>query len=82
MKGEPRHSTSQLLVLGVSQALGFFLGAVLGRYAGLWLGFDAFGPDGYSGKAMGGILLIGLGGGAGVQLARRWYISRYGDPRA
>jgi hypothetical protein len=81
-KGAAAHPTRRLLVLGISQALGFFLGAVLGRYLGVLLGWDAFaGGQDYSGAAMGGILLIGLGGGAGVQLARRWYIRRYGDPR-
>jgi hypothetical protein len=81
-KRTPEHSPRRLLVLGLSQALGFFVGAMLGRYLGLLLGWDAFaGGAGYSGAAMGGILLIGLGGGAGVQLARRWYIRRYGDPR-
>ncbi|SFM74323.1 hypothetical protein [Variovorax sp. OV329] len=75
-------STSRLLVQGVAQAAGFLLGALIGRYAGLFMGLDAFADGGsYSGRAMGGILLIGLGGGAGVQLARRWYIRRYGDPR-
>ena len=82
-KGKPEQPTRRLLVLGASQALGFFLGALLGRYLGLLLGWDALaGGQGYSGAAMGGILLIGFGGGAGVQLARRWYIRRYGDPRA
>ena len=75
-------SAGRLLVQGVAQALGFFIGALLGRYVGLLLGLDAFaGGTGYSNQSMVGILLIGLGGGAGVQLARRWYIRRYGDPR-
>lgn len=75
-------STSRLLVQGVAQALGFFVGALVGRYLGLFFGLDAFADGGsYSGRSTGGILLIGLGGGAGVQLARRWCIRRYGDPR-
>lgn len=74
-------STTQLLLLGVAQALGFLAGALLGRWLGLALGWDALAPEGYSGRAMGGIALIGLGGGGGVQLARRWYRARYGDPR-
>jgi len=75
-------STARLLVQGIAQALGFLVGAVAGRYLGLLLGLDAFADGGsYSGRSMGGILLIGLGGGAGVQLARRWYVRRYGDPR-
>ena len=79
--GTPEPSTGRLLVQGVAQALGFFVGALLGRCLGLLLGMDAFGSAGYSGQSMVGILLIGLGGGAGVQLARRWYVRRYGDPR-
>ena len=27
------------------------------------------------------VALVGLGGGGGVQLARRWYRGRYGEPR-
>jgi len=75
-------STGRLLLQGAVQAAGFVLGALLGRYLGVFVGLDAF-ADGasYSGRSMGGILLIGLGGGAGVQLARRWYVRRYGDPR-
>ena len=76
-----RPSTRQLLLLGLAQAVLFIVGALLGRWLGLALGLDAF-AEGYSNSAVFGILLIGLGGGAGVQLARRWYISRYGDPRA
>ncbi len=76
-------STGRLLVQGLSQAVGFFVGALLGRYLGLALGCDAFAPgSGYSGTAIIGIALIGLGGGAGLQAARIWYTRRYGDPRA
>ncbi|HYP83367.1 hypothetical protein [Variovorax sp.] len=79
---DPTPSTGRLLVQGLSQALGFFLGALLGRYAGLLFGFDAFEPGtGYTGPAMAGIALIGLGGGGGVQAARLWYARRYGAPR-
>jgi len=81
MKGDAGQPFGQLLILGLSQAAGFFIGAVLGRYLGLLIGCDAFGPGGYSASSMVGIGLIGLGGGAGVQLARKWYIRRYGDPR-
>ena len=60
----------------------FVLGALLGRWTGLALGLDAFGPGGYGNKEIGGILLIGLGGGGGVQLARAWYSRKYGNPRS
>ena len=76
-------STRALMILGLAQAIGFFVGALAGRYLGLLLGCDAFADGaGYSTSSMVGILLIGLGGGGGVQLARRWFMRRYGDPRA
>ncbi|MDM0012369.1 hypothetical protein QTH87_07975 [Variovorax sp. J22P168] len=75
-----RHPTSQLLLLGVAQAVLFVAGALLGRWVGLQLGLDAFGPGGYDNKAIFGILLIGLGGGGGVQIARAWYTRKYGPP--
>ncbi len=71
---------SQLMVLGVAQAVCFFVGALLGRGLGLLLGWDAFGPEGYTGRAMAGIALIGVGGGGGVQLARAWHRRKYGTP--
>ncbi|MBS0430475.1 MAG: hypothetical protein JSR41_24580 [Proteobacteria bacterium] len=76
-----QHGSGQLLLLGVAQAAGFLVGALLGRWIGLALGWDALAPEGYTGRAMGGIALVGLGGGGGVQLARRWYRRKYGDPR-
>ena len=42
---------------------------------GRLLGFDPL-ASGYGSSAIGGIVLAGLGGGAGVQLARRWRASR------
>jgi hypothetical protein len=77
-----RPSTRQLLLLGLAQAVLFVVGAVLGRWLGLALGLDAFGPGGYSNNAIFGILLIGLGGGAGAQLAKAWFTRRYGSPRS
>lgn len=74
------HPVGQLLKLGLAQAVLFFLGALLGRWIGLQLGLDAFGSDGWGNSEIFGILLIGLGGGAGVQLARLWYDRTYGKP--
>jgi len=83
MSESPRpHPTSQLLKLGVAQAVLFVIGALLGRWVGLLLGLDAFGPGGYGNKEIFGILLIGLGGGGGVQIARAWYVRKYGNPRS
>ena len=76
-----RHPSNQLLLLGVAQAVLFVVGALLGRWLGLALGFDAL-AEGYGNSVLVGILLIALGGGGGVQLARVWYIRKYGDPKA
>ena len=56
---------------GVSDAIGFLGGAMLGFWAGRLLGLNIF-ADGYGNSTLGGILLVGLGGGLGLQLARRW----------
>ena len=79
---ESPHPTRQLLKLGAAQAVLFVAGALLGRGLGLLLGLDAFGGAGYGNKEIFGILLIGLGGGGGVQLARAWYVRKYGNPRS
>jgi len=60
-----------LLLEGLSDAVGFVGGALLGFWIGRLLGLDIF-ADGYGNAAIGGIVLVGLGGGLGLQLARRW----------
>jgi hypothetical protein len=60
-----------LLVEGLSDAIGFVGGALLGYWIGRLLGLDIF-AEGYDNSAIGGIVLVGLGGGLGLQLARRW----------
>ena len=60
---------------GVSDAIGFLGGALLGFWAGRLLGLDIF-AEGYGNAALGGIVLVGLGGGLGLQLARRWRRAR------
>jgi hypothetical protein len=82
MNGTTPHPPRQLLILGLAQAVGFVLGALLGRGLGLLFGLDAFGSAGYDGPGMLGIALIGAGGGGGVQLGRTLYRRKYGDPRA
>lgn len=62
---------NKLLVEGLSDAVGFVGGALLGFWAGQWLGADVFAP-GYGNASIAGIVLVGLGGGLGLQLARRW----------
>ena len=56
---------------GLSDALGFIGGALIGYWAGHLLGLDIFDP-GYSNSSIAGIVLVGLGGGLGLQIARRW----------
>lgn len=63
--------TRKLLLEGLSDAIGFVGGALLGFWAGRLLGLDIF-AQGYGNSVIGGIVLVGLGGGLGLQLARRW----------
>lgn len=62
---------NKLLLEGLSDAIGFVGGALLGFWLGRLLGWDIF-AAGYSNASIGGIVLTGLGGGLGLQLARRW----------
>ena len=63
------------LLEGISDAVGFVGGALLGFWAGRLLGWNVF-ASGYGIDSIGGILLVGLGGGLGLQLARRWQASQ------
>ncbi len=60
-----------LLLEGLSDAVGFVGGALLGFWLGRLFGFDIF-ADGYGNSAIAGIVMVGIGGGLGLQLARRW----------
>ena len=64
-----------LLAEGLSDAGGFVGGALLGFWIGRLVGWDVF-ASGYGIDSIGGILLVGLGGGIGLQLAKRWQASR------
>ena len=64
-----------LLIEGLSDAIGFVGGALLGFWLGRLLGFDIF-SEGYGNASIFGIVLVGIGGGLGLQLARRWRRSR------
>jgi len=66
---------NKLLAEGLTDAIGFVAGALAGFAIGRMLGLDMF-AAGYTGSSIAGILLAGLGGGAGVTLARRWRASR------
>ncbi len=63
-----------LLKQGITDALGFVGGALAGLFVGRAFGLDIFAP-GYDNASIGGILLCGLGGGAGLQLAR-WALAK------
>jgi len=60
-----------LLVEGLADAVGFVGGALLGFWVGSLLGLDIF-SEGYDSASIFAILLVGLGGGLGLQLARGW----------
>lgn len=60
---------NKLLTQGLTDALGFVGGALAGMFVGRAFGLDIFAP-GYGSASIMGILLCGLGGGAGLQLAR------------
>ena len=62
-------------LVGISDAVGFVIGAQCGLWLGGWLGFDAFEP-GLTNKALIGILLLALGGGVGLQVSSRWRARR------
>ena len=60
-----------MLLEGLSDAVGFVVGALLGFGIGHLFGLNIF-DAGYSNSSIVGIVLVGLGGGLGLQAARRW----------
>jgi hypothetical protein len=65
----------KMLVEGLSDALGFVVGALIGWGLGRLLGLDLF-ASGYGPSTLAAIVLIGLLGGAGLQAARIWRTER------
>ncbi len=63
-------SNKSLLAEGVGDAIGFIGGSLAGFWLGSLLGLDLMAP-GYSNATIVAIVLVGLGGGLGLQLARR-----------
>ncbi len=61
----------RLLIEGLCDAIGFVGGALVVIRLGQWIGWDLF-SEGYDSLSIGAILLVGLGGGAGLHLARAW----------
>ncbi len=70
-----------LLFEGLTDAVGFVGGALLGYGVGVVLGLDIF-SSGYGPAQLGAIALVGLGGGGGLHLARRWRATRSKPERA
>jgi hypothetical protein len=70
--------TREALIEGVSDAVGFVLGGMLGFGVGQLLGWNIFEP-GYGARAIAGIALCGIGGGIGLRVARAWRRSRTKD---
>jgi hypothetical protein len=59
------------LIEGLTDAIGFMVGALLGYGIGAAFGLDLFAP-GYGTGSIIAILLVGIGGGMGLQAARRF----------
>ena len=64
-----------LLAEGLTDAAGFLVGVLAAWGLSHLLGFDPLAKD-VGTPMIGGVILAGLGGGAGVQLARRLRRSR------
>lgn len=59
----------QLLIEGLTDAVGFIVGSLLGFGLGRLAGLELF-AEGYSAGSLLAIALVGLGGGMGLQAAR------------
>jgi hypothetical protein len=59
------------LIEGLTDALGFVVGSLLGYGLGVTFGLNLF-AEGYGAGSMVAILLVGLGGGIGLQAARHF----------
>jgi hypothetical protein len=71
-------SAKKLLLEGLSDAVGFVGGALAGYWAGQLLGWNIF-SSGYDSASIGAIVLVGLGGGGGLHLARFWRMRQQQD---
>jgi hypothetical protein len=71
----PEPKKIDFFAVGLSDAIGFLGGSLSGYWLGKLLGMDVFAP-GYGASSTIAIVLVGLGGGLGLQLARRWQRSR------
>lgn len=64
-------TAKKLLLEGISDAVGFMGGAMAGYGLGQVAGWNIF-DAGYGATSLLGIVCVGLGGGLGLHLARRW----------
>jgi hypothetical protein len=69
-----------LLVEGLTDAIGFVAGSLVGFALARLFGLDIF-AEGYGSASIAGIALLGIMGGVGLQLARRWRAGRKKDNR-
>jgi hypothetical protein len=68
-----------LLKEGFADAIGFLGGSLAGYWIGRWLGMDIF-AAGYGPGTLVAILLVSLGGGIGLQLAKAWGAKQKNKP--
>ena len=59
------------LIEGLTDAIGFIVGALLGYGLGVTFGLNLF-AEGYGTGSIIAIMLVGLGGGLGLQAARHF----------
>ena len=71
-------SNKSLLAEGVGDAVGFIGGSLAGFWLGSLFGLELMAP-GYSNATIVAIVLVGLGGGLGLQLARRLRTNQNGN---
>ncbi len=63
------------LIEGLTDAIGFVVGALLGYGLGVTFGLDLF-AEGYGTGSIIAILLVGIGGGMGLQAARYFRVPK------
>ena len=69
------------LIEGLTDAVGFVVGALLGFGLGHAFGLDLFAP-GYGSGSIAAIILVGIGGGVGLQAARRFRALKPNDSQS
>lgn len=72
-------TAKKLLLEGLSDATGFMGGALAGYWLGQAAGWNIF-DQGYGATSLLGIACVGLGGGLGLHLARRWRAAKAARP--